>query len=156
MQDMTTHHEQAVQMAAVTAENASDPVVRDFAREVLIFQQKEIGYMEAMLEDWGQWPFQADRTSMLWMGMSSTPEQMPGMQPEDEVRAMRDLTGSAADTEFLRRMTEHHRGGIHMAEYAALNAEDPRVRDLAARMARVQQSEIQEYEQLARRLGVGL
>lgn len=156
MQDMTTHHEQAVQMASIAAENGDDPIVRDFAREVLIFQQKEIGYMEALLEDWGQWPFPTDRTAMTWMGMSSTPEQMPGMQPDDAVRAMRDITGPAADAEFLRRMTDHHRGGIHMAEYAAANAEDPRVRDLAARMARVQQSEIQEYQQVADRLGIAL
>lgn len=156
MQDMTTHHEQAVQMASIAAENGDDPIVRDFAREVLIFQQKEIGYMEALLEDWGQWPFPTGRTAMTWMGMSSTPEQMPGMQPDDAVRAMRDITGPAADAEFLRRMTDHHRGGIHMAEYAAANAEDPRVRDLAARMARVQQSEIQEYQQVADRLGIAL
>lgn len=156
MRDMTTHHEQAVEMASIAAENGDSAMVRGFAREILVFQPKEIGYMEALLEDWGHWPFPVDRTAMAWMGMASAPEAMPGMQPDDEVAALRDVTGPAADEEFLRRMTEHHRGGVHMAEYAAENASDPRVRDLARRMAEVQRSEIGEYRDAAERLGVSL
>jgi uncharacterized protein (DUF305 family) len=156
MQDMTLHHEQAVEMASIAAENATDPVVRGFAREVLVFQQREIGYMEALLEDWGHWPFDPNRTAMAWMGMPTPAAEMPGMQPEREVARLRDVTGPAADAEFLRRMTEHHRGGIHMAEYAAEHSSDERVRDLARRMAAVQRSEIGEYRQVADRLGVAL
>lgn len=156
MQDMTLHHEQAVEMASIAAENATDPVVRGFAREVLVFQPREIGYMEALLEDWGHWPFDPNRTAMAWMGMPTLASEMPGMQPDREVAGLRGVTGPAADAEFLRRMTEHHRGGIHMAEYAAEHASDQRVRDLARRMAEVQRSEIGEYRQVAARLGLDL
>lgn len=156
MQDMSSHHSQAVEIASIGAENATDPEVRAFAREVLIFQQYEIGYMEALLEGWGQWPYEQQRTAMQWMGMSSPVDQMPGMQPDAKVEALRFVTGPAADAEFLRVMTDHHRGGIHMAEYAATHAQDDRVRSLAQRMATQQQGEIADYERAARRLGLDI
>ncbi|UDY37358.1 DUF305 domain-containing protein [Dermatobacter hominis] len=156
MQDMTTHHQQAVEMANIVAENGSDPDVRAFAREILTFQQYEVGYMEALLEDLGQWPFPSDRTAMEWMGMSSTPEQMPGMQPEAEVEELQDARGAEVEALFIPMMIDHHKGGIHMAEYAAEHASDPRVRSLAERIVMQQSGEIADFERAAERLGVPL
>lgn len=156
MQDMTTHHQQAVEMANIVAETGSDPDVRAFAREILTFQQYEVGYMEALLEDWGQWPFPADRTAMEWMGMSSTPEQMPGMQPEAKVEQLQDATGAEVEALFIPMMIDHHKGGIHMADYAAEHASDPRVRSLAERIVQQQSGEIADFERAAKRLGVPL
>lgn len=156
MQDMTTHHQQALEMASIAAEKASDPDVRSFAREILGFQSYEVGYMEALLEGWGQWPFPQNRTAMRWMGMSSRPSQMPGMQNESDIEAMQHATGLDVDARFIRMMIDHHRGGIHMAKYAATHAEDPRVRSLAARMAAQQTGEIADFERAARRLGIPL
>ena len=48
---------------------------------------------------------------------------------------------------FLDLMSAHHRGGLEMSEYAAEHAADPDVRALAARMASLQRSEIEEYAQ---------
>lgn len=59
-----------------------------------------------------------------------------------------------ADALFLELMAEHHRGGIHMADYAADNASDPGARALAARMARNQAIEVNEYARTAERLGL--
>ena len=156
MQDMTTHHGQAIEIASIGAENATDPEVRAFAREVLIFQQYEVGYMEALLEGWGQWPFDPQRTAMEWMGMASPVSAMPGMQPDAAVEQLRGVTGPDADAGFLRMMTDHHRGGLHMAEYAARHASDERVRSLAERMATQQRGEIADYRRAAERLGITL
>jgi uncharacterized protein (DUF305 family) len=41
-----------------------------------------------------------------------------------------------------------------MAQYAAENASDPRVRELADRMARYQAIEVREYQMAQERLGV--
>ena len=153
LQDMTSHHNQAVEMAAIAAEKASDPDIRSFAREILIDQRYEVGYMEALLEDWGQWPYSEDRTAMQWMDMSSPVAQMPGMQPAAKVAALQDLSGPAFDREFMRMMVDHHRGGIHMADFAAAHAKDERVRSLAQRMATVQHGEIGDSEPAAKRLG---
>lgn len=156
LQDMTYHHSQATEIAAVAAENASIPEVRAFAREVLIFQQYEVGYMEGLLEEWGYGTGDLDRTAMEWMDMRTTLEAMPGMVPDATVAAMRDLTGRAADEEFFRVMTEHHRGGIHMAEFAEKNAKDPRVRDLARRFRVHQTGEIVDYRRIAAQNGIAV
>lgn len=156
MQDMTTHHQQALEMASIAAEKASDPDVRSFAREILTFQAYENGYMEALLEDWGQWPYPQDRTAMAWMDMSSKPSEMPGMQSEADIAAMQEASGSDFDERFIKMMIDHHRGGIHMADYAAEHAEDPRVRSLAKRMATQQTGEIADFQRAAARLGIPL
>jgi len=156
LQDMTTHHQQAVEMASVVAENGDDPDVRAFAREIIAFQQYEVGYMEALLEEWGQWPFPKDRTAMEWMGMSSTPADMPGMQTEAKIRQLVDAKGSDVDALFIPMMIDHHRGGVHMAQYAAQHASDPRVRDLAQRIVTQQSGEIADFQRAAKRLGVPL
>lgn len=156
MQDMTTHHQQAVEMASIVAEQGQDPDIRAFAREILTFQQYEVGYMEALLEDWGQWPFPADRTAMTWMDMSSAPADMPGMQSQAKMDALEKATGSDVDELFIPMMIDHHKGGIHMAEYAAKHASDPRVRDLAERIVQQQTGEIGDFERAAKRLGVQL
>jgi uncharacterized protein (DUF305 family) len=70
--------------------------------------------------------------------------------------AFRDMRGAEADAEFLRLMTIHHEGGLHMAEEAAANASDDRVVALAERMLSKQQREIQEYQRQAQALGIEL
>ena len=65
-------------------------------------------------------------------------------------------TGLRRGPWFIELMTEHHLGGIHMARDAATEANDPRVRDLAARMAKAQSAEIAEYDQRAEQLGFDL
>jgi len=156
LQDMTAHHGQAVEIAAIGAENATDPEMRSFAREVLIFQQYEVGYMEALLEEWGYSTGDSDRTAMKWMNMSSPVAAMPGMSPDSALRNARTVTGPAANAEYLRLMYTHHRGGIHMAEYAAKNAKDPRVVALAERIQSQQSSELADYERAAAKLGIKL
>ena len=156
LQDMTTHHDQAVEIAAIAAENATDPEVRSFARETLVYQRFELGYMDSVLEQWGFGAGDPDRTAMKWMGMSSPVGDMPGMQPDSSVGALRTTTGPAADAAFLRLMSDHHRGGLHMAEFAAKNAKDSRVRDMAQRMVQEQSSELSDYQRTAQRLGVTL
>lgn len=156
MQDMTTHHQQAVEMASIVAETGQDPDIRAFAREILTFQQYEVGYMEALLEDWGQWPFPDDRTAMEWMSMASSPSEMPGMQTEASIDRLEEATGSQVDALFIPMMIDHHRGGVHMAEYAAEHASDPRVRDLATRIVTQQNGEIADFQRAATRLGVPL
>ena len=53
LQDMITHHDQALGIATLEAAYGEDPVVRSYARDVLTFQSYEIGVMTQMLADWG-------------------------------------------------------------------------------------------------------
>ena len=145
--DMASHHEQAVRLSLVQLTNGSDPSVHAFAREVLRSQSYEIGLMRMRLGMWGFDPADRPRSPMAWMGMSlATTDAMPGMADAAEFDAFRAATGEDVDAMFLALMSDHHAGGVAMAEAAASGAEDEWVRDTADRMARIQASEIAEME----------
>jgi uncharacterized protein (DUF305 family) len=76
---------------------------------------------------------------------------MPTRAEVDEVRAAQ---GPDADERFTRLMIRHHAAGVAMADYAAEHGENRAVRDLAAAMARTQQSEIAEMNTKRRNLGL--
>jgi uncharacterized protein (DUF305 family) len=156
VQDMLTHHDQALGVAVLTAAYGEDPTVRSFAIDVIAFQQYEIGVMTRMLDEWGY--SRADRSdeAMAWMGMAVPVEQMPGLLTEDQLDEIGDARGSDLDRLFLERMAEHHRGGLHMAQEGARLAEDDDVAELASRIERNQAAEINEYRQAADELGLDL
>jgi uncharacterized protein (DUF305 family) len=155
LRDMIDHHDQAVYMAQITVSKPGiDNTVRAFAQEVLIAQRWEIGRMDAWLDDWGLLRGDPDRTAMRWMGMSSSVPAMPGMQPEERVDELVAATGPDANRLFLTMMKDHHQGGVHMAKDAARHAGSKKVRELADTMARNQETEIREYEQVMARLGI--
>ena len=60
--------------------------------------------------------------------------------------ALRNAEGADADALFLALMSDHHAGGVAMAQAAASRADDAWVVDTAQRMARIQASEIAEME----------
>ena len=145
--DMTTHHEQAVTMSGLELGNGEEEMVTVFAREILTFQSYEIGLMDRQLAHWGL-PAENPRSrAMEWMGMPVEAGRMPGMASEVELDRLSVAQGRDADALFITLMQEHHRGGVHMAEYAAEHARSKFVRTLAARMARNQRIEINELEQ---------
>src|SRR6478735_8338998 len=49
LQDMSDHHDQAITMALLTYNKTQDPIIRNFAQDVLIFQRYELGQMAAYL-----------------------------------------------------------------------------------------------------------
>src|SRR5262245_11802241 len=149
LQDMLTHHEQAVEIALLESAYGSDPTVRSFASDVLVFQNYEIGVMTQMLRNWGFTPSDRSDQAMEWMDMPVPADQMPGLLTKEQMDEISEARGSDLDALFLDRMAEHHRGGIHMAEAAADRVHDPDVRALAERIARNQAAEINEYRATA-------
>jgi uncharacterized protein (DUF305 family) len=91
---------------------------------------------------------------MEWMNHPVAPADMPGMPTEADRSALDTATGLEADDLFTHLMIRHHAGGIVMAEYAAEHGENDAVRRLAASIAKVQRSEINEMN--ARRVAIGL
>jgi len=79
---------------------------------------------------------------------------MAGMQTEELLQRLDNATGEDADLLFLTMMSDHHRGGIHMADYAAANGANEEITDFAAGVARNQSIEISEYVLAAKRLGL--
>ena len=151
-QDMITHHEQAVAMAAIALDQADSSTIRIFASEVIISQMREIGLLDSFLNRWGRVRKDSDDIVMAWMGMPMPLEEMPGYADDIELRALRDATGPAFDSLFLTMLAAHHVGGTQMAAFAADNARSDDVTALAEIIARNQSIEIAEYGETARRL----
>lgn len=166
-QDMTVHHEQAVQMATWERDHTTDPQLRQLAYDIESGQSRQIGHMQGWLGLWGAsslptGPF------MRWMpssmpGMSGhgasgstsagagvTP--MPGMASDEELRQLRTSTGAAMDTLFLQLMLRHHQGA-GMLGYAAHAAGQSDVRNLAAQMLTAQTNESEYMRHLLAQRG---
>ncbi|MFZ6004551.1 MAG: DUF305 domain-containing protein [Actinomycetota bacterium] len=146
LQDMITHHEQAIQMALIENSSGEEPGLQTFAREIILFQSYEIGLMDRQLNQWGYRREKRSDTAMQWMGMAVAVDAMPGLASPNEMQALREHTGPDIDALWIKLMQDHHAGGVHMAEYAAEHASDPFVREIAARMARNQRIEIGELD----------
>jgi uncharacterized protein (DUF305 family) len=155
--DMSEHHDQAVRMALMELAHGQDPTVRGFAQDVLLFQRSELGAMGVLLDEQGavRPDLDPDRSAMAWMDMATPSGAMPGMATEEQLARLDAARGLDADRLFLELMSAHHEGGLHMAEYAADHGSDPRVRALAARMAKYQEIEVREYKVQSERLGAG-
>lgn len=152
-QDMIAHHENAVTMSMTVADVGMPSTVEAFAREVIVFQQYEIGLMEAKLDSWG-YDRTGDGKAMEWMDDPVSVDEMPGMASSDELRQLQAARGAQAAELWLTLMTEHHRAGAAMAEAASRLSDDEFVQKLAKTMARNQSLEIREYAAVARELGL--
>lgn len=153
LQDMITHHDQALGVATLTVAYGDDPTVRSYAMEVLTFQSYEIGVMTQTLAGWELSRDDRSDEAMAWMDMGVPVEQMPGLLSEEDLDRVGAARGAEIDSLFLELMAEHHRGGLHMAQEAARRVDDDEVAELAARMERNQAGEINEYRALAGRNG---
>jgi uncharacterized protein (DUF305 family) len=151
--DMYDHHEQAVQMALIAMDKTTNPGVRAHAVQIAVGQRRESGIFEQFLADRGIDDVDPRRTVMAWMGEPTPSDQMPGLASAEEIVALTNATGEDADRRFLDLMIRHHEGGIHMAEYAAANAETQSMRDLAARIVLDQRGELNDLDQLRLELG---
>jgi uncharacterized protein (DUF305 family) len=155
LQDMASHHEQAIRLSLLELRHGVDDTARSFATEIHYQQAYEIGAMERQLDDWGFSRQDRSPKAMAWMGHDAMPvAEMPGMASTTEFDTLSRASGKDADALFIRLMQDHHRGGVAMADYAAKHASNAWVREIAARMARVQRIEINEMDQAVTRNGL--
>jgi len=145
LDDMQAHHEQALGMSFAYLDVGDDSLLRQTARELIMFQGTEIGLMRGILSEWN---YSVDPSGSdiahEWLGAPIPQSEMPGMATVEQMEALSASSGLEAADRFSRMMIRHHDGGLHMADYAAANAETEKVRKLAERMASTQRSEIRE------------
>ena len=147
LQDMSTHHRQAVQMAVWERTNSTDPLLRQLAFDIESSQTMQVGRMEGWLTLWDEPTSSPDGLHMGWMGMAST-DRMPGMASEADLDRLHASTGPALDVVFLQLMLRHHQGGVSMLQAAAAQAQVPAVRSLARSMLAAQLAEAQTMTQM--------
>ena len=154
MQDMGYHHIQAVEMSvAVLIKDSVGDEIKHFAQEITITQQYERGLFNAMLDRFGH-PSMPESEAMGWMGPPVPLDDMMGLATEEQMDQLREAEGVEADALWIALMTEHHLGGLHMADYAARHGQDEAVSNIARNMVRVQRAEILDLERYRRLAGL--
>ena len=99
LNDMSTHHQQAIQMGLTYQQRGSDPVLGQMAREIVVSQAAEVGAMTQILEAWGE--HDPPEQSMAWMGHAGPSQGMPGMASPAGARASRPAQRPSARRRVL-------------------------------------------------------
>lgn len=157
LQDMRYHHDQAVQMAYfyLTEVDEPHPRLSMLAEEILLSQQMEAGRMVQMLRNFGLSEVNDTGVAMGWMGHEMPIDEMDGLASQEQLDEFAAATGDEASRIFAELMIEHHRGGVHMAEYAVDRADNSAVRSFAQSMIRGQSAEITELQTVIDELSKG-
>ncbi|MFE2758352.1 MULTISPECIES: DUF305 domain-containing protein [Streptomyces] len=165
--EMAVHHQQAVEMSFVVRDRTKDEDVRRLAYDIANTQANQRGMLLGWLDLW-ELPktTPAGQEPMAWMsghghhdghagghgggghgGGAAGFEAhdgalMPGMATRTELKALGAAEGVKAEVLFLQLMTDHHKGGVTMAEGCAELCAVPAEKRLAQGMVEAQRSEL--------------
>ncbi|MGW7102076.1 DUF305 domain-containing protein [Streptomyces sp. NPDC054838] len=170
--DMAVHHQQAVEMSFVVRDRTKDEAVRSLAYDIANTQANQRGMLLGWLDLWGLPKVVADEPPMSWMGSGDGPDMpghdmaghdmgghdmgghdmggattkpgalMPGMATKEELERLGSVEGREAEVLYLQLMTDHHKGGVAMAQGCASRCATPAERKLAEGMVAAQRSEL--------------
>lgn len=151
MQEMISHHAQALRIVAVVANLLTDPQAKAIAGRIEAAQLPEIAAMARWLTARGQQvPLEATYPLV-------TPGEdhsaMPGMASKQQLEALARARGPAADRMFLTLMITHHEGALPMALKQRQNGADDRATELSDDIFVTQSAEIGHMRQMLTRLG---
>jgi uncharacterized protein (DUF305 family) len=156
LREMGYHHEQAVEMSLILLyKDDVDQGLDAFAHEIIIGQRFEQGLFNAILDRFGHdAAVDPDGEVMAWMGPPMAPEEMPGLATPAQIAALEEASGAEAEALWIALMTEHHLGGLHMADRGARHGSDPATVSLAGRLVEIQRSEVIDLDRYRRRNGL--
>jgi uncharacterized protein (DUF305 family) len=142
-QMMIPHHQQAVDMAKLAADKATDQKVKDLASRVEGAQDPEIQQMTSMLESWGA-SAESSMPGMDHSGMSGD-----GMMTEEEMGQLGQATGADFDRMWVQMMIKHHQGAVAMAKTEVEKGGDADAKALAQQIITAQEAEITQMQGMA-------
>jgi uncharacterized protein (DUF305 family) len=154
LQDMLDHHDQALLISSLYLDAEPQGDAAPYAREVIMFQTRDIGWMEDWLAEEGYSRGEPDRMAMVWMDEPTPVGEMTGMQTPERLQQLSEASGTEADRLFFEIMSDHHLGGVHMAEHAAANGAREEITAFAESVSRNQRIEVIEFRQAMERLGL--
>ncbi|MBT2459777.1 DUF305 domain-containing protein [Streptomyces sp. ISL-86] len=167
--DMAVHHQQAVEMSFIVRDRTQDEAVRTLAYDIANTQANQRGMLMGWLDLWGLPKVVADEPPMSWMETTGHGEHgghgdhgmaapkpgalMPGMATKEEIAQLGSAGGRDAEVLYLQLMTDHHKGGVAMAQGCAKQCGTPAERALAQGMVEAQQSELTLMADMLKRRG---
>ncbi len=130
---MIEHHRGAIAMVEILEGQGGDARVLEKARETAAKQRRELQELERMLAG----------------GVSGNAPANPYEQGERRAHErMMAATGANPSETWLRKMIEHHRGGVEMSEIVIAQGGNPEVKEMARRSAAEQRRDIAALERL--------
>ena len=151
IQDMISHHAQALRIVAVAVNQLTDRQTKAIAGRIQAAQRPEIDAMARWLRTRGQHvPLEA--TSPL-ADPGPNHRSMPGMASAQQLEALAGARGPAADRTFLTLMIVHHEGALSMALEQRKHGADDRATELSDEISVTQSAEIRHMRQILARLG---
>ncbi len=140
LDSMIHHHNGAISMAKMVLDKTEKPELKAFAQKIIDDQTKEMAYMRELREKWyaGK-PFAVNM-------------EMPGMiggmkmMNSEHMKEMDDMETEHFDGHFLKMMIVHHDGAVVMSNDALKKAEHPELKQLAERIIKAQQPEIEQMK----------
>jgi uncharacterized protein (DUF305 family) len=150
LQDMRIHHEQAVAMSSIYLNVApnGNTTLRTIAREIMLDQTLESGRMVQMLRFFSESETNESDNVMGWMGTPVPLADMPGYATDNQMKQLSQLKDAAADTFYITLMIAHHKGALHMAEYAVKHGINSEVKAFCESILTAQQGEINELQKI--------
>ena len=138
--NMMAHHQGAIDMASLAANNAKHQEIKNLADRIIIDQDKEIATMQNWQKAWGYPPTSGDNMQdHSAMGMMDSMSMMNSQ--------LRDKKGDDFDKEFLKLMIEHHESALQMARPGEKNALRQELKGLTQQIVKAQTAEIAQMKQ---------
>lgn len=144
---MIPHHGQALEMADMAMEKATDPRVKEIASAIQSAQMPEIIQMSGWLRGWDE-PVPDPSMGSMDHGMEMGDMDMGGMMSDDDMARLDDATGAGFDRMWLTMMVAHHEGAVMMAETEQRDGKNRDAMDLAGAIIAGQSQEISTMKDL--------
>ena len=142
LQMMIPHHQQAVDMSNLALTRSKDQELLALATAIRDGQSDEILQMKQWLSDAG-----AD----LEMGHSMT-HGMGGMLSDEELKTLEKSSGVDFDRLWLKGMTGHHDGALHMTQMIE-DANNETIKSFGEAIVKLQTAEIAQMKLMLTRIG---
>jgi uncharacterized protein (DUF305 family) len=140
LQMMIPHHQQAIDISNLAMKASSDPELLELAKIIARDQAAEIKQMKAWLKDAGASE-----------DMGHSMDGMGGMLNDDDLAALSAATGKEFDTLWLKGMTEHHDGAIHMTQMIE-DAQNADIKAFGTKVIKDQSEQIVQMKKMLARL----
>lgn len=140
LQMMIPHHQQAIDISNLAMKASQDAELIELAKIIARDQAAEIKQMKAWLKDAGASE-----------DMGHEMHDMGGMLSDDELAALSAATGKEFDVLWLKGMTGHHDGAIHMTQMIE-DAQNAEIKAFGKKVIKDQSEQIDQMKKMLARL----
>jgi uncharacterized protein (DUF305 family) len=140
LQMMIPHHQQAIDISNLALKTSKDAELLALAKTIAADQAAEITQMKSWLKDAGA-----------TTDMGHSMDGMGGMLNDAELSALNAETGTKFDILWLKGMTGHHDGAIHMTTMIR-DASNAEIKAFGEKVIKDQSAQIEQMKIMLQRL----